>query len=98
MKNACITSNKSRITTKCGTKVAHGKPILHAKENSEIFTDVRDNDVIVLKFEHFCQKTLNFEKLYLGSLWMKLCKVGRVNCCFHFYSQNLKKVFLKMSF
>ena len=56
MKNACITCNKCRITTKFGTKVAHGKPIPHAKENSEIFTDVRDNDVIVLKFERFVDK------------------------------------------
>ena len=75
MKNECITCNKRRITTKFGTKVAHGKHIPHAKENSEIFTDVRDNDVIVLKFEHFRRKALNFERLYLGSLWMKLCKI-----------------------
>ena len=53
MKNACITCRKCRITTKFGTKVAHGKPIPHAKENSEIINDVRDNDVIVLKFECF---------------------------------------------
>ena len=56
MKNASITCNKCRITTKIGTKVAHDKPIRHAKENSEISTDVRDNDVIVLKFEHFRRK------------------------------------------
>ena len=48
-KNACIPCNKCRITTKFGTKVAHGKPIPHAKENSEIFNDVRDSEVIVLK-------------------------------------------------
>ena len=53
MKNAYITCNKCRITTKFGTKVAHDKPIPHAKKNSEISTDVRDNDVIMLKFEHF---------------------------------------------
>ena len=73
MKNACISCNKCRITTKLDLKVAHGKPIPHAKENSEIFTDIRDNDV--LKFERFCRKALNFERLYLGSLWMKLCKI-----------------------
>ena len=72
MKNACITRNKCRITTKFGTKVAHGKPIPHAKENSEIFTDDRDNDVIALKFHRFRRKALSFEKMYLGSLWMKL--------------------------
>ena len=75
MKNACITCSKCRITTKFGTKVAHGKSIPHAKENSEIFTDIRNNDVIVLKFECFCRKALNFERLYLASLWMKLCKI-----------------------
>ena len=56
MKNACITCNKFRITTKFGTNVAHGNPIPHVKENFEIFTDVRDNDVIMLKFEHFRRK------------------------------------------
>ena len=35
MKNACITCNKCRITTKFGTKVAHDKPFSHAKENSK---------------------------------------------------------------
>ena len=74
MKNACITCNKCRITTKFGTKIAHGKPIPHANENSEIFTDIGDNDVIVFKFERFHRKALNFERLYLSSLWMKLSK------------------------
>ena len=54
--NACITCNKCRITTKCGTNVAHYESIPHTYENSEIFTDVIDNDVIVLKFEHFRRK------------------------------------------
>ena len=35
----------SRITAKFGTKVAHDKPILLAKQNSEISIDV-----IMLKF------------------------------------------------
>ena len=79
MKNACTASSKCRITTKFGTKVAHDKSIPHAKEISEISTDVRDNDVIVLKVEHFGRKALNFERLYLSTLWMKLCKkIGRV--------------------
>ena len=68
MKNACITCNKCRITTKFGTKVARDKPILRAEENSEISTDLRDNDVMVLKFEHFHRKALYFERLYLSSL------------------------------
>ena len=78
MKNACITCNKCRITTKFRTKVAHDKPFSHAKENSEISTDVRDDDVIVLKFDRLCQKALNFERLYLSCLWMKLSKCGKV--------------------
>ena len=75
MKNACITCNKCRITTKFGTKVAHDKPIPHAKENSKVSTYVKDNDVIMLKFKCFCRKALNFKRLYLSSLWMKLCKI-----------------------
>ena len=75
MKNACITCNKCRITTKFGTKIAHDKSFLRAKENSAISTDVRDNDVIVLKFERFRRKALNFKRLYLSSMWMKLCKI-----------------------
>ena len=75
MKNACITCNKCRITTKFGTKVAHDQLFSHAKENSEISTDVRDNDVIMLKFDRFRRKALNFEKLYLSCLWMKLFKI-----------------------
>ena len=47
MKSACITCNKCRITTKFGAKVAHDKPIPHAKENSELSTDVKDNIQIV---------------------------------------------------
>ena len=70
MKNAYITCNKCCITAKFGTKVAHDKPIPHAKENSEISTDV-----IVLRFERFRRKALRFERLYLSSLWMKLCKI-----------------------
>ena len=64
MKNACIECNKSCITTKFGTKVAHAKSIPYAEENSEILTDVRDNNAIVF----FRRKALNFEMLYLGSL------------------------------
>ena len=67
MKNACITCNKCRITTKFDTKVVHNKPIPHAKENSEISTDIKDTEVIVSKFERFCRKALNFKRLYLSS-------------------------------
>ena len=64
-----------RITTKFGTKVAHDKTFSNAKENSEISTDVRDNDVIVLKFDCFRRKALHFERLYLSCLGMKLFKI-----------------------
>ena len=56
MNNACITCNNGRITVKFGTKVVHDKPIPHAKQNSEIFTDVIDSDVIMSKLEHFIKK------------------------------------------
>ena len=75
MKNACITCNKCRITTTFGTKIAHDKPFSYAKENFEISTDVRDNVIIVLKFDHFHRKALNFERLYLSCLWMKPFKI-----------------------
>ena len=54
MKNACITCNNCRITVKLSTKAAHDKSIPHAKQNFEISTDVKDNDVVMLKFERFC--------------------------------------------
>ena len=38
------------------TGVAHDKPIPHNKQIFEIFTDVINNDVIMLKFEHFREK------------------------------------------
>ena len=44
MKNACITANNRRITVKFGTKAAYNRPIPHAKQSSDIFTDVIDND------------------------------------------------------
>ena len=58
MKNAYITCTKCHITTKVGTKIAHDKPISHAKGNSKISTDVKDNDVIMLKIERFRRKAL----------------------------------------
>ena len=75
MKNACITCNTCRITVKFGTKVAHDKPVPHAKQNSEMSTDVIDNDVNMSKFERFLKKALNFKTLYLSSLSMKVCKI-----------------------
>ena len=41
------------IIVKFCTGVAHEKPISHTKQNSEIYTDVIDNDLIMLKFKHF---------------------------------------------
>ena len=75
MRNACITCNNYRFTVKFHTKVAHDKPIPYAKQNSEISIGVIDNDVIVFKFEHFRQKALNFKRLYLSRLWMRLCEI-----------------------
>ena len=53
------------------TGVAHDKNILHKKQNSEISTDVIDNDVILLKFERFRWKAFDFKRLSLSSLWIK---------------------------
>ena len=62
------------ITVKCCKMVAQETLIPHAKQISKISTDVTDSDVIILKFENFRQKALNFELLYLSSLWMKHVK------------------------
>ena len=61
MNNACITCNNCRITVKVGTNVAHDKAIPHAKQNSEISTEVIDYYIIMSKFECFHQKALNFK-------------------------------------
>ena len=42
-----------RNIVKYCTGVAHERSIPHLKQNSEIFIDVIDNDVILLKFKHF---------------------------------------------
>ena len=68
MKNKCITCNSCHIAVKFGTGVAHDKPIPHAKQNFEISTDVKDNDVIMSKFECFRRKALNLKRLYHRSL------------------------------
>ena len=75
MNNACIICNNCGIQLKFGANVAYAKPIPHAKQNSEISTDVIDNDIIMSKLEHFHCKALNFKTLYLSSLWMKLCNL-----------------------
>ena len=46
------------------------------KLNSEICIDVINNDVILLRFERFCQQALNFQRLYLSSYGFS--KIGRV--------------------
>ena len=63
-KNTCISLINSRITVKLCIIGAHEKPTPHTHENSEISTDVIDNAVIML----------NFKRLYLSSLWMKISK------------------------
>ena len=75
MENACITCNKCRIKVKFGTDVTHDKLISHAKQNPEISTDVIDNNVIMLKSERFRRKALNFKRLHVSTLWIKLCKI-----------------------
>ena len=54
--NPCISVINSCIIVKLCAEVAHEKPIPHTKQNSEISTDVIDDNVIMLKFEHLHQK------------------------------------------
>ena len=60
--------------------VAKYNTIPHDKQNFEICTDVIDNDVILLKFERFRGKVLNFKTLYLSSLWSNLAE-RLINTC-----------------
>ena len=53
------------------SQVAHDNTISQTKQNFEICPDIIDNEVILLKLEHFHRKALNFKKLYLNSLQMK---------------------------
>ena len=69
--NAIISVIYGCIMMKFCTGVAYDKTIPHTKLNCHICTDVIDNDVILLKFERFRRKALNFKRLYLSSLWMK---------------------------
>ena len=50
----------------------------NTKQNSEIYTVVIDNDIILLKSGRFRQRTLSFERLYLTSFRMKQGRIGRV--------------------
>ena len=72
--NTCISAINGRTIVKFCTGVVHETSIPHTKQNSEIFTDVIDNDVVMLKSEHFRRKALNFKRPYLSSLWMKHAK------------------------
>ena len=54
--------DNGHITVKFCIKAAHDKPIPHTKQNSEISTDIKDNNIIMLKSEHFHRKALNFKR------------------------------------
>ena len=78
-------------TTKFGTKIAHDNLIPHAKENSEIATDVRDNDVIVLKFECCRRKALLWKagsRQFVNKTLQNLVGLLTDSCGFHFCSQS----------
>ena len=61
-KNTSINSViNGHITLKFCTGVAHGKIILQTIANSEIYTDVTDNGVIMSKFENYCGKHLTLK-------------------------------------
>ena len=59
------------IIVKFCTNIAHDKTIPHIKQNFQMCTDIIDDDIILLKFERFRQKGLNFKMLYLSGLWIK---------------------------
>ena len=44
-KNTCKSVTNGHIIMKFRTWIAHEWPILHSKQNSEIYTDVIDDDV-----------------------------------------------------
>ena len=62
-KNTSISVINANIIVKFYTMVAHEKPVPHAKQNSEICTDVIDNDIIMLEFESFRRKAFIFTRL-----------------------------------
>ena len=70
MKNITHSVINGHIMVKLCAGIVHDKIISDAKQNPEVYTDVIDN-VILLKFEFFHQKALNFKTLYLSNLWMK---------------------------
>ena len=65
MKHASNSIINSHIEVKFRTGIAHGKAIPQSKSNFEIYTDVIDNDVMLLKNECFPRKALSFKSLYL---------------------------------
>ena len=86
MINRCFPVINGCVIENFCSDVAHEKLIPHFKENSEISTDVVDNDVIMLKFERVRQQALNFVKLYLSRLVseMKYAKVYN-----QYFTENL---------
>ena len=68
-----------RIIVKFCTWVAHDDHFLRTKQNCEISADVIDSDVIILKFERFLRKALDFTE---GSISLvcesNVGKIGRV--------------------
>ena len=52
----CTAIVNSSIIAKFSTGIADQKYTAQAKQNSEISTDVIDNDVIMLRIEHFIEK------------------------------------------
>ena len=70
MENSIKSIVNGHVMVKLCTRVAQYNFIPHAKK-SKTCTDVIDNDVILLKFERFRRKVLNFKRLYLSNLSMK---------------------------
>ena len=70
MKNTIYSAINSHIMFNFCTVVAHDKPILHTEQNSEICTDV-----ILLIFQRFRRKALNFKRLYITKVCQKIVYV-----------------------
>ena len=51
IKMPVLHANNVCITVKFCTRIAYDMPILHTKENFEIFPNIIDNDIIMLKLE-----------------------------------------------
>ena len=77
MKNIINSVIDGHIKVKFCTGTAHDKTILHAKQASQICTEVIENDVLLLKFEHFRRKHSTLKGRISVVCELRITK----NCC-----------------